>query len=201
MWELARWVEQPWLAAACAFALLAAWHRWEALPAVARRAWVASAAVVVASFGVRSVGIARHRLAIGAEWDFLGFWAPGRAAWLGVDFYAPAVLRALDLPWEPSRFWAAELLVAGSVYPPFTSFLFAPFGAFDYATAYWLWCGANALALAGAVVWAGRRFFAEHPHGWLAAACTVALLRATLYTVPMQQSTPSPAPPSRSASS
>ncbi|MEZ4217909.1 MAG: glycosyltransferase family 87 protein [Myxococcota bacterium] len=184
----ARAIELPWVAALGAFAALAVWHRWPRLPARLRVAWTAGCVAAVAAFAVRAVSIARHRLAVHAEWDFLGFWMHGRAAWLGRDFYDNEAMRALDLPWPPSDGFAAELLVAGSVYPPFTSFLFAPFGAFSFETAYWLWLACNAAAVAAAVALAGRRLLVAHPHGALLAAALVALLPATRLTVEVQQS-------------
>lgn len=188
MFGLETWIESPLAIAVAVFGLLAMWHRAPALSPRTRRMWACVCLAAIASFAVRAVGLARNRFEVHTEWDFLGFWMHGRAAWLGLDFYDNAALRSLDLPWEPSQEFAAELLVAGSVYPPFTSFLFAPFGAFEYETAYWVWCAFNAAMLALAVALAGRWLLRERAHGWLLAGALVALLRATLYTVHVQQS-------------
>jgi hypothetical protein len=96
------------------------------------------------------------------DWDFLCFWTFGKVAAAGHNIYEPANFRALDLPFEPSKYFVQEILEVGFWYPPMSILLFLPLGwVSDVAVAFWLTNGAvyGALLLSAFVLW--RQFFSD----------------------------------------
>jgi hypothetical protein len=89
------------------------------------------------------------------DFDFIGFWAGGRAVVEGLDPYDPAVWSALFAR-EGSKGWS---LVAGSglVYPFTTAVLVLPFAALPLGLAAPAWLVVQVVAALSAVTAFGRR--------------------------------------------
>lgn len=184
-----------WLPLVLTPVLLVGFQYRRALPALARRAYVALLAGTIVAFGALIALRARSNVISPPEWDVQAFWLYGRVAATGQNFYLPSVfhevarpLQSGDVPLTSSDVFRREALDVGFPYPPPTILLVAPLGRLDLRTAALAWYVVHALALVAAIVLLWRTFFERED--LLALALTAALtltLRSTYSTVAFGQ--------------
>ncbi len=181
-----------WLARAPLVFCLLIGHHYRARSAALYRLWVVALVVSIVAFGAHSVTLVVSALVEEEAWDFLCFWIAGQVAGAGLNPYDPASFQAVQLPFEISESFEAEMLDVGFWYPPTSIFLVVPLGWLDYSVAYALWQLVSLTAMVACIgmlaLPAGarqsRRLILERLG---LTACLVLILPATVYTLEFAQ--------------